>query len=63
MKYIYSPALKKGGGGYKGFGLSDIQFVCLSVCLFVRSSVCHNLDSAQYFENAFIEIIQILYVH
>ena len=50
----HSPALKRGGG-YLRFGLS--------VCLSVRSFVRHNLVLAQYFENSFIEFIQILYVN
>ena len=53
----YSPTLKKGVGLYR------IWVVFPSICSSVRSSVRHNLVSAQYLENKFIEFIQILYVH
>ena len=57
---IYSPTLKKGGGGgYIGFGLSVIPFILPSVC----ASFCHNFGSAQYLENKLKDFHKILYMH
>ena len=56
---IYSPALKKGRGGYIGFGLS----VILSVPSFVRPSICLFICSSVIIFSFRIEFIQLLYVY
>ena len=57
MLGYYSPALKKGGGGYIGFGLSIHPSVHLSIHPSVIISFSLNILRSH------IDFIQILYVH